>query len=419
MSVKAVRPHKIEGVVNIPASKSYGHRLLIESFASGNPVTVKGNLIGDDIEATLGCLEAVGARIERSARGIVVTPPDKPVKRADVFCKESGSTLRFLMSVLPATGVEATFTGAGKLPSRPVGALLDCLRAAGVAADGERLPFTLSGSFEPGTRFVLKELKSSQDVSGLLMAMPLVEGASLEIDGALPSEGYVSVTLETLEAFGVRYERKGNTYRPLNSYGAPSEVEAEGDWSSAAFIAVAGVLTGETEIKGLKYPSLQPDSAIVGLLKEAGADIGFAGGALVARRSALRAIEFDADGSPDLVPIMSVALAAAKGVSVIRGVERLRFKESDRIASVINMLAEFGIRAEYAENGLKIYGGELAGGGAVDGAGDHRIAMSAAIAASAASGDKETLVRGAECVSKSYPCFYEDLIALGGIVYER
>ena len=339
MSVKAVRPHKIEGVVNIPASKSYGHRLLIESFASGNPVTVKGNLIGDDIEATVGCLRSCGARIERAERGIKVLPSDMPVKRADVFCKESGSTLRFLMSVLPAAGVEATFSGAGELPSRPVGALLACLKEAGVTADGERLPFTLRGRFARGTRFVLKELKSSQDVSGLLMAMPVIEGASLKIEGALPSEGYVAVTLETLKAFGVRYEIKDNIYRPLSSYGAPREVEAEGDWSSAAFIAVAGVLAGETGIKGLKYPSLQPDSAIVRLLKEAGADIEFTGGALVARKSDLRAIEFNADGCPDLVPAMSVALAAAKGVSVIRGVERLRFKESDRIASVINMLA--------------------------------------------------------------------------------
>ena len=419
MSVKAVRPHRIAGVVNIPASKSYVHRLLIESLASGNPVTVKGNLIGDDIDATVGCLEAVGARTERTARGIKVTPPVNPTKRCEVFCGESGSTLRFLISVLPAMGVEATFKGAGELPSRPVGALLDCLAAAGVTANKPRLPFTLSGGFASGTRFNLKNLKSSQDVSGLLMAMPLIEGASLEIDGALPSEGYVAVTLETLEAFGVRYERKGNVYRPLSSYGVPGVTEAEGDWSSAAFVAVAGVLAGETETRGLKYPSLQPDSVILELLKKAGADVEFTDGALVARKSDLRAIEFNADGCPDLVPAMSVALAAAKGTSVIKGVDRLRFKESDRITSVIKMLAAFGIAAEYADNALIIRGGELKSGAAVDGAGDHRIAMSAAVAASAAYGENESVIYGAECVSKSYADFYVDLISLGGLVYER
>ena len=199
----------------------------------------------------------------------------------------------------------------------------------------------------------------------------------------------------------------------------PGVTEAEGDWSSAAFIAVAGVLAGETETRGLKYPSLQPDSVILELLKKAGADVEFTDGALVARKSDLRAIEFNADGCPDLVPAMSVALAAAKGTSVIKGVDRLRFKESDRIASVIKMLAAFGIAAEYADNALIIRGGELKSGAAVDGAGDHRIAMSAAVAASAAYGENESVIYGAECVSKSYADFYVDLISLGGLVYER
>lgn len=409
----------IRGTVEIPSSKSYGHRLLIESLASGYPVTVKGNLKGDDIDATIGCLEAVGAHTERTRNYVKVIPPVALRETPVVFANESGSTLRFLMSVLPAIGVEATFTGAGELPARPVGALLDCLGEAGVTADRRALPFTLRGSFVCAPRFRLKDLKSSQDVSGLLMAMPLIGGASLEVEGALPSEGYVAVTLETLGAFGVKYEVKDGIYRPLTGYGDPGEVEAEGDWSSAAFIAAAGVLAGETETKGLKYPSLQPDSAIVELLKEAGADIEFVNGALVARKSDLHAVEFDADGCPDLVPIMSVALAAAQGVSVIRGVDRLRYKESDRIASVIGMLKAFGIRAEYADNALTIRGGKLRSGGVAYGAGDHRIAMSAAVAATAASDGGDTDIIGAECVSKSYSDFYEDLVKLGGKVYER
>lgn len=404
-------PSSIDGAATLPASKSYVHRLMIISVLSGHRLTIKGFLKSKDIEATANCLKALGTGVKIGETSIELTPPAR-FESALLDAAESGSTLRMLLPVIPVLGVEATFVGRGRLPSRPVGDILDVLKKAGASIEGEVLPIKVGGSYSSRVFEVVNPV-SSQHVSGILMALAAMGGGKISLKGALPSEGYVAMTIEALKLYGVEVVGTDEGFEVVNGFTEfPEETEAETDWSGAAFVAALGAVAGSVYIKGAKYPSLQPDSVCLKILKDAGAAVGIdADGIRVSKGEKLGAFSFDADASPDVVPAMAAVAAFADGVSVIRGVDRLRLKESDRIASTLGMLNALGIEAYYRDNALYIRGGRVSGG-TVDSENDHRIAMAAAVLAVGALG--AVRIKNAECVDKSFAGFFDEYVRIGG-----
>lgn len=409
----------LHGRVAPPPSKSQAHRLLICAALGVSPCRITCDSVNDDIMATMRSLNALGARIEYSS-GIFTVNPVKAVKGATLDCGESGSTLRFLVSVAAVLGAEATFVGRGKLPQRPMGDLCKALSEHGVTFarhSDDELPVTCCGVLHGG-RYSLPGNISSQYLTGLLFALPLASEESIvEVTGNMTSASYISMTLDALKTAGIEIVRQGNTFRIRGGqqYRMPSNVTVEGDWSSAAFWIVAGV-TGKKPIVvgGMNETSLQGDSYVVEHLRSMGAFIETRDDGIVAMPSQLFGAELDCTDTPDLLPILSVAAAVAQGTTTFTGVGRLRFKESDRLEAMRRTLASFGINSQVGEDTFTVFGGVPVALESVDSFGDHRIAMSAAVMSSLAQGT--TVIDGAECVAKSYPSFFDDFMKLGGNV---
>lgn len=407
----------LKGEVTPPPSKSQAHRLLICAALAVEPCSIVCNSVNDDIMATMRCLNALGADITYTS-GLFDVKPISLVKGGTLDCGESGSTLRFLMSVAAVLGADATFTGAGKLPQRPMGALTDVLAAHGmgfVRHSADELPVTCNGTL-CGGEFSLPGNISSQYLTGLLFALPLAsEDSVIEVTGGLTSASYIDMTIDALRIAGISVERRGNIFRIKGGqqYRMPARVVVEGDWSSAAFWVVAGVIGKHPlTICGMNNESLQGDSAIIDHLRGMGAFISIEDDKVIAMPSHLFGTELDCMDTPDLVPILSVAAAVAQGTTVFTNVGRLRFKESDRLAAMKSVLSAFGIDSTVGEDTFTVYGGEPVAKATVDSFGDHRIAMSAAVLSSVAGG--VTVIEGSGCVAKSYPSFFEDFAMLGG-----
>ena len=409
----------MKGEVTPPPSKSQAHRLLICAALAVEPCSIVCNSVNDDIMATMRCLNALGADITYTS-GVFDVKPISIVKGGTLDCGESGSTLRFLMSVAAVLGADATFTGAGKLPQRPMGALTDVLAAHGmgfVRHSADELPVTCNGTLRGG-EFSLPGNISSQYLTGLLFALPLAsEDSVIEVTGGLTSASYIDMTIDALRIAGISVERRGNIFRIKGGqqYRMPVRVVVEGDWSSAAFWVVAGVIGKHPlTICGMNNDSLQGDSAIIDHLRGMGAFISIEDDKVIAMPSHLFGTELDCMDTPDLVPILSVAAAVAQGTTVFTNVGRLRFKESDRLAAMKSVLSAFGIDSTVGEDTFTVYGGEPVAKATVDSFGDHRIVMSAAVLSSVAGG--VTVIEGSGCVAKSYPSFFEDFAMLGGEV---
>ena len=410
---------KLHGGVTPPPSKSQAHRLLICAALGTESCSVVCSSVNDDIMATMRCLNAIGAKITFSS-GIFDVQPLDLIKGGTLDCGESGSTLRFLMSVAAVLGADATFTGAGKLPQRPMGALTDVLSGHGISFEchsEHELPVTCRGTLKGGA-FTLPGNVSSQYLTGLLFALPLAaEDSVIKVTGGLTSASYIDMTIDALRVAGIAVERRNNIFsiKGGQQYRMPRRVVVEGDWSSAAFWAVAGVIGKQPlTIEGMNTGTLQGDSAIIDHLRSMGAFIETAAGKVVAMPSHLFGTELDCMDTPDLVPILSVAAAMAQGTTTFTNVGRLRFKESDRLAAMKSVLASFGIDSTVGEDTFTVYGGEPKAVAPANSFGDHRIAMSAAVLATVAKGI--TTITGSECVAKSYPAFFEDFAALGGVV---
>ena len=410
----------LSGAVMPPPSKSQAHRLLICAALATEPCTIVCSALNDDIVATMNCLNALGADIKYSD-GVFTVLPVKLQKGATLNCDESGSTLRFLLSVATALGADATFVGAGKLPQRPNGALCDALALHGIEFEKQmpdaELPLTCRGSLAAGN-YRLPGNISSQYLTGLLFALPLLEQEStIEITDGLTSASYVDMTIDAVRRAGITISNKGNIYeiKGRQQYHLPQRTVVEGDWSAAAFWLVAGVIGKHPiTVQGINYDSLQGDRCIVDHLRKMGAFIEIADNRVVAFPSQLFGTDLDCMDTPDLVPILAVAAAAASGSTEFYNVGRLRYKESDRLAAMQKTLAAFGIASSVGEDTFTVYGGTPVAKSAVDSFGDHRIAMSAAILSTIADG--ETTILGAECVAKSYPSFYDHFLMLGGNV---
>lgn len=411
MGVMTCFPGAVKGVGQIPPSKSAAHRAMIAAALAGGG-RVEGLAWSEDIAATLDGLKALGAElIEQDGARVVC-----PVSVADaptVDCRESGSTLRFLLPLFGAKSIPATITGQGRLPKRPLGVYADCLPAHGMTLSDSHLPLTLSGQLQAG-EYRLPGDVSSQFLTGLLFALPLCEGDStLLLTTPLESAGYVDMTLNTLRDAGIVIESLedgwripgGQTYQPITH-------RVEKDWSQAAFFLAAAAISGQVTLHGLDMDSAQGDKAVVDVLRRFGADIRVEDTTVTCRKATLRGITIDASQIPDLVPILTVVAAYARGETRIINAARLRLKESDRLTAIATALRRIGGEVTEMPDGLIIHGGRPLRGGTAEGCRDHRIVMSMAVAALGSI--HAVSVTDAESVSKSWPTFFEDFAAIGG-----
>ena len=388
-----IPPHILSGKLQIIPSKSQAHRLLICAAFAVNPTTLICPETNQDIEATAGCLNAIGAKIIRTDTGYHIDPVRRIPKEAVLNCRESGSTLRFLLPIVGALGIDTTFFLSGRLPNRPLSPLWEEMERKGCSLTRPtKETIRCQGKLSSGD-YAIDGSVSSQFITGLLFAASLMEGDStIRITGTMESKPYVDMTQQAMALFGIDTDNfciKGG-----QAYHSPETVAVEGDWSNGAFFLAAKALGSKVNIMGLRTDSMQGDRAVTDILSQ--------------MDNSMPAVS--AKDIPDLIPILSV-VAAAKHGAVFSDIRRLRLKESDRVASTVAMIRNLGGRADADENTLKIYGTGLVGG-TVDAVNDHRIAMSAAIAATVCSNDVTIL--GAECVKKSYPRFWEEYARLGG-----
>ena len=396
------------GEVVAPPSKSYAHRILIAAYLSGQKVCVHNVGNSNDVLATVGALQSLGAQIEYGNGSVTIERKTIP-SAALVDCNESGSTLRFLLPVAAALNVKATFTGKGRLLSRPIGELVQALNDNGASIH----EFTVNGKLRAGIFNVAANV-SSQYITGLLFALPLLDGDSKIIFVGEPvSTGYLDVTLHVLQRFGIQVERTDYGYfvKGNQRYKALSDVTVEGDYSGAAFMLSLGALCGKVTVNGLNAVSMQGDAQIVQVLKKFGAKVTVRDDYVSIEKNHLNAIELDCENIPDLVQIISVVASYANGVTRLKNVDRLRLKESDRVQAIIDQLHAANVRCDYDNGELKVFGG-APHGACFSGGNDHRTVMSATVLALAANG--ESTVVNAEPFSKSYPDFYKDISKLGG-----
>ncbi len=409
---------KLQGETLAIASKSVAHRYLIAAALGDKEVFVHCHSVSEDILATVNCLCAMGAEIVRKDNGFFVTPInrdriDDRLKRLP--CNESGSTIRFLIPVVAALGINGEFLKKGSLVNRPLSPLDEEMAKKGASLiEKEGGIVAVEGKLEPGI-FVLPGNVSSQYITGLLFALPLLAGDSeIRITTVLQSEDYVKITLDTLKAFSISVIYENNCFyiRGNQVYTVKSEPNVEGDWSNAAFF-MTGAAIGQSEItyKNLKNTSLQGDKKIVDILQNMGCQVERQEDTYYVSGKPLKAMSIDAKPIPDLVPILSLAASVAEGETMIYNAERLRIKESDRLKTVYETLNALGADIEEKEDGLVIRGKDRLKGGIVSSFNDHRIAMMAAIAATVC--EEDVTILQAEAVNKSYPGFYEDLRALG------
>ena len=398
-----------KGAVKPPASKSALHRAVIcASLAQGESI-IKNASSSEDIEATAKCMESLGAAINRSGGRLAVKGAGGRVNAGVTLdCGESGSTLRFLVPLAAVSGGETVFTGRGRLMQRPMDAFESELLKHGVKMRREDGALAVTGRLTSG-EFKLTGNVSSQFVSGLLLALPLLSGDSvITMTSHLESAGYVDMTIDALARSGVFIERVENRYLvPGGQAYRPLTREIEADYSQAAFFLVAGALGCDCGCSGLSKASLQGDRRILEILQNGGAVIETrANGDVFVKPGEFRPQTVDASDIPDIVPPLAVFLSCCPGESRIVNAGRLRYKESDRLKAVATELNRIGGDVTECEDGLIIRGVPSFRGGGAHSWDDHRIAMMAAVAAIRSAGP--VLLDNPGCVAKSYPNFWAD-----------
>ena len=411
-----VYPHALSGTWCAPPSKSAAHRLLICSALSDCSTSILGlSSLSEDLLATVSCLRKLGAEIEQLGNTLAVRPISRHSSFPTLFCGESGSTLRFLLPIAHSLYPDVSFDCGERLRERPLLPLVEALKEHGVSFTGEQLPFCTSGHLQGGNFRIAANI-SSQFVSGLLMALPLLHKDSiLTLTTPLESAPYVEMTLDILRQFGIAISYNGDCFfiKGNQQYHSPKVIGVEGDWSQAAFFLAAGAIGGTVTADGLRTDTTQGDRIILDLLSRFGAKIVIAPSRIYADASTLSGGSVELSNCPDLLPALAVVAANASDSTHFTHAGRLRLKESDRLATTAAMIRSLGGNAEETEDGLWVQGGGLKGG-EVQGYQDHRIVMAAAIAAAYCT--EPVLIRGADAVNKSYPAFFRDFQQLGGLV---
>ncbi len=409
-----ITPAPLHGKIDAIPSKSDAHRLLIASLLSSDTTAIHLPTTSVDIDATTDCIRALGADVSRSGEYISVTG-GKRVTNAELDCMESGSTLRFIVPVASAICDTVSFSGRGRLPERPISELLDCLRAHGASFSADKLPFSKGGRLLPGV-FEIPGNISSQYITGLLFALPILDGDSeIRLTTKLESSAYIDITLWALERFGIDIIKKEGSFfiKGNQAYQSPKDLTVDGDWSNASYFLASGLMGEGVTVDGLDMNSPQGDKSIIGVFEKLGGRVEI-GKSITALPSVLSGCKIDISEIPDMFPTLAVLSTTARGTTSFVGGARLRIKESDRIETTAKLITSLGGNVRIHGDGMDVIGTALRGGEA-DASGDHRIVMSAALASCVCTED--VIIHGAEAVNKSYPSFFEDFKKLGGKCY--
>ncbi len=416
------KTESLGGVVRAPSSKAYTHRALIASSLSEGRSVIESALFCDDTSATIKACSSLGAKIEEVEGRLIVDGTSRLTTPEDVIhCRDSGSTIRFITPVCALADGVSVLTGNSGLRKRPMEPLLASLRQLGVQcySTGSKgyPPIIVFGGGIKGGRTSIRGDVSSQFISGLLFGTPKAQmDTEIRVTTQLESKPYVKMTLDVIRNQGI--EVKSSDYRrflvPCGQEYTPRNNVIEGDYSSAAFLLAAAIVTeSHLKITNLQKETVQGDRVIVNVLKEMNVEVevGKDFVEVVGGRQSLRGVEIDVRDSPDLTPVYAALACFAQGETKIRGAARLRFKESDRITSLVRELTKLGVTIKERQDGLIIKGDNKLRGNELDSHNDHRIAMACAIIALRTDG--ATVIHGIECIDKSYPDFLSDMTALG------
>lgn len=417
-----IQPNRLEGKVNIPPSKSLAHRAIICAGLAEGVSEIENINFSKDITATTEGMSSLGMEVTDKDGKLFIDGSGFMSNDSSVTidCNESGSTIRFLIPIAMVKDIESTFTGRGKLVSRPLNTYYEIFEKQGIeylTTNGE-LPLTVKGNLKSGEFNVRGDI-SSQFISGLLFALPLLkEDSVVNITTNLESVGYVDLTLDTMKKFGVKI--KNDNYKSFyikgNQKYKSQKYRVEGDFSQAAFWLVAGTLGSSVDAVDLNLESLQGDKAILEIIEKMGGSIIETEDGIKALPTQTHGATIDVSQCPDLVPVLAVLASLSEGETRIINAERLRIKESDRLAAITSELKKLGANIEELKDGLVISGVDKLTGGEVESHNDHRIAMALAVASTRCTG--KVTIKDSKCVEKSYPHFFEDLKKLGGIVNE-
>ncbi|MDP3880235.1 MAG: 3-phosphoshikimate 1-carboxyvinyltransferase [Dehalococcoidales bacterium] len=413
----SIRKSKIAGRVVAPSSKSYSIRGLICAALARGESEIIDPLGSDDTEACLDVLGKLGIRVTQDKNSWKVAGGEFRAPDTDLYCRESAATMRFMTAVCALVPGKCRLTTAPSLSRRPIKPLIYALRQLGIdyIFDDEQAQVTIKGGRLKGGIAELPGNISSQFVSALLFISPLAdEGTKIRLTTPLESRPFVSMTLECLDAFGVKVTSTPDLreFRTSRQSYQPTRYRVEGDWSSASYLLAMGAMSGEVEVQNLNPESLQGDKAILDFLQEMGADITTGHNSITVKKSRLKAIKADLNDCIDLLPTMAVLAAAADGVSEFTGIERARLKESDRPSALREGLEAMSIKVTEEKKRL-IITGSTPKGAVIDTRGDHRIAMAFSLLGLNCG---ETIIDNAECVAKTYPEFWEILRSIGGEV---
>ncbi|MDE5855035.1 MAG: 3-phosphoshikimate 1-carboxyvinyltransferase [Ruminococcus sp.] len=397
-----IKPSVLKGRLDVPASKSCAHRAVICASLADGISKISGITMSKDIEATINAMTALGAEFDIVDNVIYVEGIKTPHKFAHIDCNESGSTLRFIIPIAAALGVDALFSGKGRLPQRPIDIYKRELSKHNIEFLTENMPYEIEGRLTGGI-YEVEGNVSSQFITGLLFALPLAESDSeIIMTSHLESRPYVDITIDILKRFGISVEETENSFKIKGGQKyTPHDECVEGDYSQAAFFYVANALGSKVEMCNLKPDSVQGDKKIIELINSA-----ISNGKIMGYKA-------NCSDIPDLVPILSVLGAYGSESSLIYNAERLRIKESDRLTACAEMLNKLGGNVTVTSDGLDIKPVMELHGGIIDSFGDHRIVMAAAVAGLCCNG--EVIIKGAEAVTKSYPDFFNDYKMLGGV----
>jgi 3-phosphoshikimate 1-carboxyvinyltransferase len=414
---RCVEPSTIKGQIKAPASKSMTQRAIAAALLADGQSIICNPSYCDDSLAAMSIACGLGARVEPEPGEMKITG-SCILKESKLNCGESGLAVRMFSPIVALYPAEITMVGANSLKKRPMNMVEVALKQLGVRCNsaGGFLPLIIQGPIQ-GAYCEIDGSVSSQLLTGLLMALPLANKDSEIKVNNLKSKPYIDMTIEILRMFGITIHSTGyDIFKiPGNQKYIPQNYTVESDWSGGAFLLVAGAINGQVDVRGLRTDSLQSDRAILKALEKAGANISVNEDQIVISKSELRAFDFDATESPDLFPPLAALAAYSKGVSTIKGVSRLIYKESDRAAALKEEFGKLNITIDISDDIMKVTGGRLCGA-RVESHDDHRISMAVAVAALGSTG--KVNIRDSQCVAKSYPGFFDDLRMLGAIVHE-
>jgi len=405
---KIIKPSVVKGSVNAPASKSMMQRAVAAALLAEGKTIIRNPSFSDDGNASIDIARKLGAIIETGEEQVIVNGGFNP-KENEINCGESGLSMRMFTPIASLYKGEMIVNGKGSLLKRPVTMIEESLSQLGVEINSNNglLPLKFKGPLQGGKAFVDGSI-SSQLLTGLLMALPVAERDSILTVNDLKSKPYIDMTLQLLSDFGIEIEN--DHYQTFNIKGQQKykslDYTVEGDWSGASFLLVAAALNGKVKIDFLQKNSKQSDIEIVKVLEMAGASIDLRDHYIEVEKKILNPFKFDATECPDLFPPIVALAAHCKGISEIKGAERLKHKESDRATVLQQEFTKLGVKIEVKGNDMLVYGGKV-NGGRIDSNNDHRITMAAAV--TALSAESGIVIDGAECVAKSYPEFFDDL----------